>query len=138
MCGKDNSLLESILDITTQAVTGGSVGFQKGGFGTGTLQKLEGVEEGSELGFETLPLTPTLKKVTGAEAAEEANRFAREQLEKEKAEALAARESAKAQSAAEQLSISRQASPIRGRGISRTTGSRFSDLSGDERDFLGL
>jgi len=126
MCstGGGNSAFESFIDVALQTGTGGLLGFkdEKGGIGTGVIGD---------------PLKKGLKDITGATAAEEANDAAREQLNEERAAALQEREDAKAQTAAEQLAASRRASSVRG-GTAATTGSRFSDLGGDERDFLGL
>lgn len=140
MCGGGNSFLEGLLNVGVQMATYGTVGYKddRGGFGTGVTQQiLDGKKQGTELNIEALPGMGIIKDLTGASAAEDANTLARDQFEKKQAEALQNREDAKAQTAAEQLSISRQASSLRsGRGT--PTGSRFSNVGADERDFLGL
>lgn len=126
MCssGGGNSFIESLVDIGSQYFTYGTVGYKsdEGGISPGIV------------GQAAIDIT---KDLTGASAAEEANKLATEQFQEEKTAALQQREDAKAQTAAEQLSISRQASASRAGGI-RPTGSRSSGLGGEERDFLGL
>jgi len=123
--GGGNSFFESILDIGTQALTGGLIGFEsdKGGVSTGVTSDVA---------------ISGLKEVTGAKAAEEANAQARKQFEDEQKAALQDRENAKAETAANQLAASRQAGAVRSTTNTSRGGSTFSDLGSDERDFLGL
>lgn len=83
-----------------------------------------------------------VKEVTGAKAAEEANRLAREQFEEQKAAALLEREQAKQRNANEQIAASRAAGAARNAGRSNRTGNNQTtgsfSLGQDERDFLGL
>lgn len=142
MCGSDGgkALGDLSLDVASQFLTGGAVSYKDGKFGTGLSQKvLSQTEQGTDLSFETLPGTKLLKDVTGATAAEEATAESRLRFEEEKADALKAREDAKAQTAAERLSASRKGASIRGGTSSTSTStSRSSSLGQDERDFLGL
>lgn len=130
MCRGDNNLLESILDITLQAGTLGTVGVKEGKITPGVTGQMT-VDVADAL------IVDPLKDITGATAAEEATAESRRQFEEAEAAALEEREAAKAQTAAEQLAASRQAGSLRTTGTT-TTGSRYSDLGGDERDFLGL
>ena len=137
MCssGGGNSFLESIADVTVQAFTGGLAGYKddQGGLGLGVTGKpmVEGAIGG-------------LKEITGAAAAEEANRDARKQMEDAKAQSLQERENAKAQNAANQLAKSRQAASVRKTTGRSSTGrvsagaSSVSILGEDERDLLGV
>ena len=123
--GGGNSFFESVLDVGLQLGTGGLAGYksEEGGLGAGITGQ---------------PIVDITKEVTGASAAEEANKQARERFEQEKADRLTARGEAKAKTAAEQLTASRQAGGVRAGTPSRTPTTRTSNLGGDERDFLGL
>lgn len=132
MCGGGNSnILTGLGNAAVNLATLGIVGFDDGELTKGlTTSAVEDV--GGAVG-------QGIKEVTGAQAAEDANTLAREQLEEEKATALQLREEAKAQTAADQLAKSRQASGARGTATSRTTGSRAAtNIAAEERDFLGL
>lgn len=124
MCGgTGNSFLETLTNVVLQTGTLGALGFES--------------DKGLTPGITGEVVVDVTKELTGASAAEEANKLAREQFEEERATALAERETAKAQTAAEQLAISRQAGSVRAGGA-RATGTRFSTLGGQEGDFLGL
>lgn len=82
-----------------------------------------------------------LKEVTGANAAEQANELARQQMEEQRAAALAEREASQLQTAQNQMQQSNMAASIRGGNSTRTTGKAGqmgSFLGGAERDYLGL
>ena len=123
--GGGNSFFESLLDVGLQVGTSGIVGYKSddGGLGAGIIGQ---------------PIVDVTKEVTGASAAEEANKQARERFEQEKADTLTARAEVKAQTAADQLAASRGAAGARAGRTSTGTTSRASNLGGDERDFLGL
>ena len=93
--------------------------------------------EGLEVLFNEAIVKP-FKDLTGATAAEEATELARETAEQEQADALTEREDAKALVAAEQLSISQQASSLRSSGARDVSARGSSGLGGEESDFLGL
>lgn len=124
MCGGGNSnILTGLADAAVQLSSGGLVGYDAD----------NGVVAG-EIGGRLLQGT---KELTGAQAAEDANTLAREQIEEQKATALQLREEAKAQTAAEQLATSRQAAGA-ARGTASSTGSRAGSTQLEERDFLGI
>ena len=137
MCstGGGNSLLESMADVALQTATAGFAGYKGDeGVGLGVKGKLAKKGVGA--------IGEGLKEVTGAAAAEEANKLARQQMEENKAQMLQERENLKAQNAARQIAASRQAASVRStstgpRGATTRT-SLKSNLGGDERDFLGL
>jgi len=123
MCGGENSIFEDAINVVLQGSTAGIASFDQGRIkGEGLTMK-------------------GIKEVTGAKAAEDANKLARQQMEEAKAQALQDRENARAQNAADQLAKSRQAG-----GLRRTTGS--SNIAGtssvnmlgggDEEDLLGI
>lgn len=118
----------TIINVGTQTMTGGLVGYDKdSGFSVGK-------------GLTGNVAIDGLKEVTGAKAAEEANKMAREQFDQQKVDAEKARLEAQAQSSREQIAASRMASGRGGGGVGTGTSrvSRFSSLGEDERDFLGL
>jgi len=116
----------NFIDISTQIATGGLAGFDDSNFGRGVTGDV--IKEG-------------VKEITGATAAEDANRQARERFDEEKARALAQRKESQAQTARQQLIASRLAAGVR-RGSKEagtgTTKSKSSTLGSDESDFLGL
>lgn len=128
MCGSGGS---AVLDVVTQGVTGGLVGYdEEGGFGSGRITDLT---------------VSGLKKITGAEALEEANKAATKRYEEEKAAAEKARSEAKAKGAREQVVASRLAKGARTAATTSatqkgggTTTSSVSALGADEVDFLGV
>ena len=107
--GGGNSLFESLVDVGLQVGTAGLVGVksEEGGLSAGVTGK---------------PVVKGVKDVTGATAAEEANKLARDRFEQERADIVTARGEAKSQTAADQLAASRQAGGARaGRaGTSKT------------------
>jgi len=118
--------LEQLINIPTQVGTGGLIGFEDGKFEKGTTLDILGQ------GF---------KDISGISAAEEATEESRRQFEETKNRELEGRKERQAQSAREQLRLSRQAGSVSRGGIKtgRTGGgSRFSSLGSDEQDFLGL
>lgn len=123
----DNSVFENFLSVAANVSTGGLVGFDGD---TNGLSMKKGA------------ITETAKEITGANAAEEANQIAREQIEIEEQRREQQRTESIASNAIEQTALSRKAGVARSAGQT-TTGnsrsvSRFSNLGGDERDFLGL
>ena len=122
--GGGNSFFESALDVGLNYFSAGTAGFKsdEGGIGANGIT------------------TQGLKDITGATAAEEANKAASDRFAAEKVAAEEQRKQNQAQSAANELQKSRSASSARG-GVSSpsSTGqSRFSSLGSDEADFLGL
>ena len=121
--GGGNSFFESAIDVVANAYSLGTVGFESdsGGFGANG------------------PTVDVLKDVTGATAAEEANKAASDRFASEKAASDKQRTDNIAQSAANELQKSRSAASGRG-GVSGSSRgiSRFSNLGTDEEDFLGL
>lgn len=81
-----------------------------------------------------------VKDITGANAAEDANKLARDQFEQGKADILSEKELAREKNAAAQLKASNLAGGLRrGRKSSSPTKTASAPaLGSDERDFLGL
>ena len=83
-----------------------------------------------------------LKDITGASAAEEANKEAKKQFESERKAAEQERENVQTASARDQLKASKLAASVRTGGRARTSSvgaSKTSSLGGsDVQDFLGL
>lgn len=151
MCGGSSNPLEDALSTvgkavsdTTEAVGKGihdvtnsglvSYDTTTGKFGAGALGEV--VQTG-------------IKDVTGASAAENANKIAKQQFEESKNNALKAQQEARARTARDQMSASRSAASSRKKsGTGRTSTSRsstggvgtqsVSKLGSDEQDFLGL
>ena len=126
MSKKGNSVFEDIINVFTQASTFGAVGFEadNGGITSGVTTDFIG--EG-------------VKEVTGVNAAEDANKLAREQFEQNKADILAAKEDERRQNAADQLKSSNLAAGVRRRSSKSTVGAGSSSTVGTgEKDFLGL
>lgn len=125
--GKGNffeNLLTDVINYGLQSSTAGLVGYKNGG-----LQ--EGVG------------TDALKEVTGAAAAEEANRQSRAQYEQTRRETAEARTAAQNQTALNQVQQSEMAQGARaykGRTTASNAGQPVSGatLGGDERDYLGI
>lgn len=81
-----------------------------------------------------------IKEITGAKAAEEANKLARQQFEETKANAETDRLEAQQKTARDQVTQSNMANRLRSKtagGFNINPGAA-STLGGDERDFLGL
>lgn len=132
--GGGGSLLDQVINAGTQVVSGGLVGYQGGQVTSGVTTNV---------------VKDTLKEVTGAKAAEEANALAREQFETQRNAALNAREEARARTARDQLAASRLAASNRRRGsVNNANKGQAGDnqfqsqsvslLGSDEQDFLGL
>lgn len=127
MGGAVEEFIDNTINAATQVSTAGTVGYKGGSFGTNKGVVTSGVKD-------------VVKDITGATAAEEANKLARQQFEQAKADAEKARKDAEIQSARDQVTASRLAGGVRG-GISTVApkgASRFSTLGSDEKDFLGL
>jgi hypothetical protein len=110
------NLAYDLANITTQYITLGTVGVGK-----------EGVKEGVAVSG--------VKEITGANAAEEANRMAREQYEEAKAAALKQRQDQMFESGMDQINKSKLAGAARN---AAKTNKNFGSSLGDEQDFLGL
>jgi hypothetical protein len=128
---KENPL-EAALNIATNIGTAGTVGYGEDGFGV-------------KSGFATGSALDITKEITGANALEEANRLAREQVTEEKARETQRREDVRSQTARDQLQASRSAASVRGRLPGSRTNTQsgkatasFSILGQEERDFLWL
>jgi len=131
--GELGNIVGEVANAGVQATTGGFVGFDAQ---NGTLK--EGVT------------TNAIKDVTGATAAEEANKMAAKQFDDAKKTALKAQQEAKARTARDQMSASRLAASSRKSGAGRTSSNKSSNGGGgalaatnsklgtDEQDFLGL
>lgn len=140
MCGK-RSFLETVGNVVTNVTTGGLVGVDAEGSlsggvtGTPITKGLENVAKGAE-GF--------LKEVTGANAAEEANKLDREMFEQSKLDAIKQREAATAMKAQNDMASSKLAagSESNSNSSSSSKNSFFSRYGlgnqGIQKDFLGL
>lgn len=118
--GTGNNFFEDVLDVGTNLLTGGLAGFDDGGFGAGVT--VEGVKE-----------------VTGVNAAEDALIENRRQFELQREAAIQERADEQALNAREAVNLSRSAATRSSSSVAaRRSGSRFSSLGSDERDFLGL
>ena len=131
LSGKGNfvdNLFVDILNYGTQTATGGLVGFDtEGNFKAGQTTELA-----KNIGRETVS---GLKEITGAKAAEEANKMAQQQFDQEKANMDKQRVEAQNNVARDQVTQSRMAGAAR----RSTVGSMSSfSLGGDEKDFLGI
>lgn len=82
-------------------------------------------------------VTYGLKEITGANAAEEANRLAAEQIEQQRQAALDQRQEDQDARERDARTASRRAASVRSTSA-RRGGSRFGNLGFDEADFLGL
>lgn len=127
LSGKGNffeNLLTDTINYTSQYFSAGLVGYGQDGVKTG-VTGTAGVNG--------------LKEITGAKAAEDANKMAREQFEQARDDAQAERAEAIRQTGREELQKSRIAGAARNARTSSGKGSYGSfSLGEDERDFLGL
>lgn len=135
--GKGNffeNLGSDFLNAGLQGVTGGVIGFENGGISNGVTTNLA-KKSGKELVSGT-------KEVTGAKAAEEANKVARQQFEQAAEDAKNARIEAQAATAKDQVRQSQMAGAARASATTRSankgTAIGGSVLGADEKDFLGL
>lgn len=129
MCGGSGSgglnFMDDVLDVVTQIGTIGTLEFK-------------------DSKFKTSGTTRMFKDLIGVTAAEENNKILRQQMEEEKARRSAEREELKAQSAREQLMLSRQAGGNTSGGISlergkaSATGRYSNTLGSDEENLLGI
>ena len=114
---------EDLLDAGINIGTGGIVGYKDG-----KLRK----------GVATRITESSLKDVTGATAAEEANKDARAQFEEQKKAAADQRSESQAKFAQDQIRKSKLAGGSKAGGRATTAGAKKSFLGSDEQDFLGL
>lgn len=129
--GKGNffeNLLSDVVNYGLQYSTSGLVGYGDGNLKTGVTTDV---------------VVGGTKEVTGAAAAEEANRMAREQYEQTRKETAQARTAAQNQTALNQIQQSEMAQGARaykGRTTASNAGQPVSGatLGGDERDYLGI
>lgn len=120
------NLFADIVNVGTQVGTGGLAGYGDGKFGPGIV--------GTEV-------VSGIKEVTGAKAAEQANKLAREQFEQTKVDAEAARVQAQQNTATSQMQKSNIAGAARSARVSsKNSGQPVGSysLGSDEKDFLGL
>jgi len=117
--GENSNPFEDILNIATQYVTVGLVGYDKKGFKAGVT-------------------TEGVKEVTGANAAEEANDMARQQAEEAKAAGLQDRANAQLQNQQNQIAASNAATAARKTTGAPRSSTKTSTPIGDTTDFLGL
>lgn len=134
MCGGSNSVVDDIVSGATQIATGGLVDYNPG------ENKIKG-------GVVTDTVVKGLKDISGASAAEEANKQARKQFEAEKQARLNQEKEAQARTARDQMAASRRAASVRKSGKGKSSASKgaglgnsqaVSNLGSDEKDFLGL
>lgn len=122
-------LFTNVVNYGLQGATGGIAGYD-GGLNFNGGASTDSVVAGT-------------KEITGAAAAEEANRIAMEQFEEQKAAADADRAAAIQQTARDQVSLSQKAAAARSAGTKTSSANRGQAISGgslgtDEKDFLGL
>lgn len=118
--GTGMGVIDDVINVGTQLMTGGLVGYSKNGIGAGIT------------GEAAIDAT---KEVTGANAAEEANALARQQYEDSVEAARVQRQDAITRNARNQVAASQ------GAGAARTfnrSGNNSSQVIGDVSDFLGL
>jgi hypothetical protein len=129
-----NNLGNDILNVGVQSMSGGFVGFENGKISNGVSTNIakstgQAVVSG-------------LKTVTGAKAAEEANKIATQQFEEQKASAIADRQESYRQAGLQQVQTSQQAGAARSTSRSAAATSNTNkgafNLGGDEKDFLGV
>lgn len=125
--GTGINAIDSTLDVVSNAFTLGTVGFGKEGFSTDKGFYKEDVGGATVDG---------IKEVTGANAAEEANEFAREQAEEAKVQADNDRKTSIKQNERRQVSASRSAGRTR-KGSSNSS-PNSSSTTGGGQDALGL
>lgn len=111
----------TIADVAVQGSTFGLLGYEDGKLGTGVSGDL---------------IVDTTKEITGANAAEEANRIARQQFEEDRARLAQQRADSLAADEQEQIRRSRGAGRARG-GVGASNSDRLNTASQD-MDFLGL
>lgn len=118
-----NSFLNNYFDYVSQVATLGVLSYKDGKIGAGVTTK-------------------GIKELTGAAAAEEANKQAREQYEKAQADAEQARLQAQGQQAKDEMRKSLMAGAARSVQMkapgNKVTALGNSNLGQDEQDFLGL
>jgi hypothetical protein len=132
LSGKGNffeNIVHDTINAGLQGATGGLLGFEDGkisnGASTNGLKKVG-------MGF-----VSGLKEVTGAKAAEQANKVATQQFEEQKAAGIEDRQNAYRQAGLQQIQQSQLAGAAR--NTSRAASNRSNTyLGGDEKDFLGL
>lgn len=137
LSGKGNFFENAFADIVNygiQASTGGWLGYENGKISNGvTTNVAKSTGQAVVSG---------IKEVTGAKAAEEANKMARDQFESAKADAEKARQDQIAQNAKDQMQQSQQAAAARVTAASRSSNKGTAVggliLGQDEKDFLGL
>lgn len=120
--GTGSGFIDDVLNVGLQIGTAGFVGYG---------------EEGFQGGYSA----EAIKEVTGANAAEEANKLAREQFEEETAQALEDRQNQITQNRQRQTQASQTAGAVRNRSTtSNSSSSSTTNTSnlGGETDFLGL
>ncbi len=133
MCGGSNNVLEDIVSGVSQVATGGLVDLGPGG-----------AKKGGLLTF----AEDVVKDISGANAAEDANKIARDQFEESQRQAKQAQEDARNRTARDQLQASRLAGSNRKSGASKSGSNKSkggggfntntTKLGSDEQDFLGL
>lgn len=127
----NGNFFEDLVSAGLNYGTGGLVGLKDGKLGGGaTVQFL------SNVGRETMA---GVKDITGAKAAEEANKQAMMQMEEQRAAALQERQNQQARTASDQMRQSRAAGAARGNPRAANRNSMLGTSSmDDETDFLGV
>lgn len=129
-----NNLGDDLLNGTVQAMTGGFVGVEDGKVSNGVMSNVAKSAGKSVLSG--------VKTITGAKAAEDANKIATQQFEEQKASAIADRQESYRQAGLQQVQASQQASAARSTSRSAAATSNTNkgafNLGGDEKDFLGV
>lgn len=122
--GTGVSLLDDIINISTQVGTLGTVGYG---------------EKGVKKGVVTDAAIKGTKEITGAKAAEEANAMARDQFEKSTKAAEQARLDSIKVNERIQTATSNAATSTKSNSTNKTSsGKTASSITGDVTDFLGL
>jgi hypothetical protein len=116
----ENDPIDDLINAGTQFFTGGLVGYNKGGIKAGIIGD---------------PIMEGTKEITGAKAAEEANKMAREQFDKSVADANVDRQNAIAQKQRNQVNASINAGEARSSASKKTNTTK---PLGDVTDFLGI
>jgi hypothetical protein len=127
------NFFEDLLSVGLNIGTGGVVGYSAdGGLGAGAIPNYL-----KNVGNETMR---GVKNVTGAKAAEDANKMARQQMEEQRAMAEQERANQQQRTAKDQMRQSQLAGAARGgqSGANRSSGMGAINIGDDERDFLGL
>jgi len=115
-----NNPIDGTINLVANASTGGLLGYEKGGFKAGVTGQ---------------PIMEGTKEITGAKAAEEANKMAREQFDKSVVDANTDRQNAIKQKQNNQINASLNA------GQARSTANKKTNTTkplGDVTDFLGI